>query len=81
MWVASMTALPLHAIPVLIDGDVRLRVYAGRDLKVDMPLRPRQALVLAASLLNHTLAADHSTASADRGVLKAPGEQDIAHHG
>ena len=73
-----MTALPLHAIPVVINDQVRLRVYAGRDLKVDMALRSRQALVLAAQLLNLALAADISAAGADRGVLETPDEKDIA---
>ena len=73
-----MTTLPLHAIPVLLNGEVRLRVYAGPRLELDMPLRPRQALVLAAQLMNLALAADHSTASADRGVLEAAGEQRVA---
>jgi hypothetical protein len=72
-----MIVLPLHAIPVLIDGEVRLRVHAGRDLKVDMPLRPRQALALAALLLNHALMAGES-ASTHRGVLETAGEQDVA---
>ena len=73
-----MTALPLHAIPVIIDDQIRLRIYAGRDLKVDMPLRQRQALVLATQLLNLALAADISTAGPDGSVLKTPGEQNVA---
>ena len=32
-----MTTLPLHAIPVVLDGQICLRIYAGRDLEVDMP--------------------------------------------
>ena len=38
-----MTDLPFHAIPVIVDNQVRLRIYAGRQLKVEMPLRTRQA--------------------------------------
>ena len=56
-WV-PMTALPLHAIPVIINDQVRLRVYRGRDLEIEMPLRQRQALALAAQLLNHALTAN-----------------------
>jgi hypothetical protein len=75
-----MTALPLYAIPVLIDDQVRLRIYTGRNLKVDMPLRPRQALALAALLLNHALMASEG-AGTNRGVLDAAGEQRVATHG
>ena len=70
-----MTVLPLHAIPVLLDDRIRRRVYAGRDLKVDMPLRPRQALALAGLLLNHALTVSES---ADRQMLEALGEQRVA---
>ena len=73
-----MADLPLHAIPVFVDDQVRLRVYAGRDLKVDMPLRPRQALVLAGQLLNLALTADISGASADGRMLEPVGKQDVA---
>jgi hypothetical protein len=50
-----MTALPLHAIAVPIPGNPTLRVYRGNTLVVEMPLRQRQALVLAAQLLNLAL--------------------------
>jgi hypothetical protein len=50
-----MTALPLHAIPGLLDAQVRLRVYRGPRLEMEMPLRPRQALALAALLLNRRM--------------------------
>jgi hypothetical protein len=87
-----MTALPFHATPVILNDQVRLRIYRGAYLELDMTLRPRQALVLAGQLLNLTLAADYSTAALrsgpppggpgsqqrDRGVLEAPGEQDVA---
>ena len=73
-----MTALPFHAIPVLIDDQSGLRIYAGRDLKVDMPLRRRQALVLAGQLLNLALTADISAASADGRMLEPAGKQDVA---
>ena len=59
--------LPLHAVAVITNDQVRLRVYAGRDLKVDMPLRPRQALVLAGQLLNLALTAD-----LQRGGYRSP---------
>ena len=36
-----MTTLPFHAIPVIINDQVRLRVYVGRQLKVELPLRQR----------------------------------------
>ena len=71
-----MTALPLHAIPVILDGQIRLRVHKGPRLELDMPLRSRQALVLAAQLLNLALSADIS--AADRSVLETPGKQDVA---
>ena len=70
--------LPFHAIPVVIDGEIRLRIYEGRDLEVDMPLRPRQALVLAGQLLNLALTADISAASADGRMLEPAGKQDVA---
>jgi hypothetical protein len=54
-----MTNLPFHAISVVIDGQVRLRVHRGRSLEIEMPLRSRQALVLGASLINHALMAQH----------------------
>ena len=73
-----MTTLPLHAIPVIVNDQVRLRVYAGRDLKIEMPLGPRQAMVLAAQLLNHALTADISAASADGRMLEPAGKQDVA---
>jgi hypothetical protein len=47
---------------------------------VDMPLRPRQALALAALLLNHALMASEG-AGTNRGVLDAAGEQRVATHG
>jgi hypothetical protein len=55
-----MTALPFHAVPVLVDDQPRLRVYRGRNLEIEVPLGPRQALVLAALLLNHALMAERS---------------------
>jgi hypothetical protein len=64
-----MTAF--YAIPVLFDGQIRLRVYAGGDLKIEVPLRPRQALALAGLLLNYALMVRES---ADRQVFKASGE-------
>ena len=76
-----MTALPLHAIPVIIDGHIRLRIYRGPRLEVDMPLRSRQALVLASQLLNHALAADVSAASTDPFVLEPSGERRVTSHG
>ena len=66
--------LPFHAIPVLIDDQVWLRVYAGRDLEIEVPLRSRQALVLAGLLLNYALMVRES---ADRQVLETPGEQRV----
>jgi hypothetical protein len=50
-----VTALPLHVIPVIIDNQIWLRLYRGGDLKFEVPLRQRQAMVLAAQLLNHSL--------------------------
>ena len=72
-----MTALPFHAIPVLLDDQIRLRVYRGPRLEIDMPLRRRQALVLAGQLLNLALAADHSAAGTDCQMLKALGMQRV----
>ena len=73
-----MTASPFPAVQVVIDGQARLRIRAGRDLKVDMPLRRRQALVLAGQLLNLALTADISGASADGRMLEPAGKQDVA---
>jgi hypothetical protein len=50
-----MPALPFYAIAVVVNDQVRLRVYRGKDIVVDMPLRRRQAMVLAAQLLNQAL--------------------------
>jgi hypothetical protein len=74
--VSQLIALPRYAIPVVVDGEVRLRVYAAPCLELDMALRPRQALVLAGQLLNLAL---HSVF--DRCVLEAAGEQRVARHG
>ena len=73
-----MTGSPFHATPATIGDQIHLRIHTGRDFKVDVPLRPRQALVLATQLLNLALAADVSAARPDGSVLKTPGEQDIA---
>jgi hypothetical protein len=50
-----MTTLPFRVIAVVVNDNVRLRVYAGGDLKIEIPLRRRQAMVLAAQLLNQAL--------------------------
>jgi hypothetical protein len=50
-----VTDLPFYAIPVIVADEIRLRIYTGGNLKVEMPLRRRQALVLAAQLLNYGL--------------------------
>ena len=73
-----MTASPFPAVQVVIDGQARLRIRAGRDLKVDMPLRRRQALVLAGQLLNLAMTADITAASADGRMLEPAGKQDVA---
>jgi hypothetical protein len=49
---------PFHAIPVIVDDEVRLRIYRGSDLELEIPLRQRQTIILAAQLLNHGLMAD-----------------------
>jgi hypothetical protein len=51
----SMTTLPFHATPCIINDAVVLRVYQGNRLVVEVPLRRRQAQVLAARLLNLAL--------------------------
>lgn len=61
-----MVDLPFHAVPVIVEDQVRLRVYGGSNLKIEIPLRQRQALVLAAQILNVTLAADHGSAPQSR---------------
>ena len=70
--------LPAHAIPVVVNDQVRLRVYRGSRLELEMPLRQRQALVLAGQLLNLALAADFSVAGADCRVLEPAGKQNVA---
>jgi hypothetical protein len=57
-----VTTQPLYAIPVVVNDQVRLRIYAGSKLEIEMPLRQRQALVLAAQLLNLALTSDLSVA-------------------
>ena len=69
-----MTPLPLHAVPVILNDQLNLRVYRAGKLEIEMPLRSRQALVLAAQLLNYALAADLSTAGTDGRMLEPPGE-------
>jgi hypothetical protein len=51
--VSRVTGLPLYATAVIVKDQVRLRIYRGRDLKLELPLRWRQALVLAEQLLNY----------------------------
>jgi hypothetical protein len=43
--------LEVMAAAVLIDGQIRLRAYAGPDLLLDAPISRRRALVLACDLL------------------------------
>jgi hypothetical protein len=47
--------LPFHVIPVIVDDQIRLRIYAAGDLERELPLRRRQALVLGAQLINYGL--------------------------
>jgi hypothetical protein len=60
-----MTDLPFHVIPVIINDQIRLRVYKGGNLEVELPLRQRQALVLAGQLLNMALT------TTERGAVPA----------
>jgi hypothetical protein len=62
-----MSALPIHALAVVVDGCVVLRIYRGPQLIVEQQLRRRQALVLAAELLSQSLAAER-----DAFQLKPP---------
>jgi hypothetical protein len=65
-----MADLPFHTIPVIINDQIRLRIYRGSDLKLELPLRQRQALVLAAQLLNFALSTER-TASFDQFAPEA----------
>jgi hypothetical protein len=40
---------------VIINDQIRLRVYVRGDLKSEVPLRRQQALILASQLLNQAL--------------------------
>jgi hypothetical protein len=66
-----MTGLPLHATAVVLDGQIRLRVYHRGNLEIEVPLRPRAALILAAQLLNNALIASSAVrlSALDRAVL------------
>jgi hypothetical protein len=72
-----MITLPLHAVSVIVDDQVRLRVYRGACLELEIPLRRRQAMVLAAQLLNQALMPEYS-AGPNRGVLEAQGQKRVA---
>jgi hypothetical protein len=72
-----MADLPRHATAVIVNDQLRLRVYRGRCLEIEMPLRQRQALVLAAQLLNHALMSD-GRVGGDPLVLETPGKKDVA---
>jgi hypothetical protein len=74
--VSRVTGLPL--IPVIFDDRVRLRIDRCPRLELEVPLRAHQGLMLAAQLLGLALAADHSTASADRHVLEAQAQDRVA---
>ena len=52
---------------MLLDDQVRLRIYRGSRLEIEMPLRPQQALALAGLLLNYALMVRER---ADRMVLR-----------
>ena len=71
-----MTTLPFHAIPVIINDQIRLQIYAGSRSRSGHA--PAVAPGAGASCWNYALAADISTAGADRGVFKPAGEEDIA---
>ena len=68
---------PPHAVAVILDGQIVLRVYLGGDLKVAIPLRWRRALLLASDLLNLALTAERS-AGTDSGVPEALSQQRVA---
>jgi hypothetical protein len=69
--------LPPYVVPVIVNDQIRLRIYQSRDLKLELPLRRRQALVLASQLLNHALMAEGRL---DGGalVLETPDQQRVA---
>jgi hypothetical protein len=72
-----VAALPLQAVPVIVDDQVRLRTRRGSRLEIEMPLRRRQALVLAAQLLNMALMPECSS-SPDSSVLETPEQNRVA---
>ena len=42
-----MTAFPLSPVAVVVADQIRLRVYQGNRLVLDLPLSRRQALILS----------------------------------
>jgi hypothetical protein len=53
----------LHAVPAIVDDRVVLWVYQGNRMRLEIPLRRRQAAVLAARLLNLALLPAHDAPS------------------
>jgi hypothetical protein len=50
-----MPDLSLRIISVVVADQIRLRIYRGDEPVGAWPLRRRQALVLAAQLINHAM--------------------------
>jgi hypothetical protein len=70
----SVSAM-LRAVAFCLDGQVRLRVYNGGRLEVEVPLDQRRALGLPADLLNAALL----TRPADELLeLEASGQERVA---
>ena len=81
----SSTTSPSYATAAIVAEQVRLRIYRGSTLEVDMPMRRRQALVLGAQLINLGLLPEYA-ASADPLVFETPIEgrvaaEDLDEHG
>jgi hypothetical protein len=57
---------PTYCSTPIINDQIRMRVYCGGELKLEMPLRQRQALVLAAQILNLALMPEVNAAGSAR---------------
>jgi hypothetical protein len=66
-----------YALAVALNGQVRLRVYQGGRLKIEMPLSHRRALLLGSDLVR--LAAE-PLLQADALLLEALAENSITDH-
>jgi hypothetical protein len=64
----SRTTLPLYPVAVIVADQVRLRIYEGQRLVLDLPLSRRRALLLGSDLICRGLLPEYLSASNDADV-------------